>query len=579
MENKLPKINVQICPADMTLDDAIASSRELTENIKNPMLASMGFTTEYTIGDSKEYLTFIINGKDVDKLKDGESICIFAATGSGKTKVIEQISMSITKYKEIKIFTNRRAWKMQIIKDAYKDFDWKIIPDELIDKIKFNSNIEVMTYQDFVRHKHHYHGKKMTLICDECHCFAEDSTFTVYPQQMLDFLHANLDNTRRIYITATPEDVLPAIWNIESLTDAEFCPLTKDNFQEVIRKNPLKSETRIRHIYLMKTNWDYLTFRTYDPADRGTLIKYIDDNCEKGNKSLIFINDIDNGAELQEQLKVSQHIYSDDDKRSELCEIAVNEKFRSETLITTKVAENGLSLHDEKLSMIVAETYDSVVLQQVIGRARVSRRNPREITVLIPDYSFSQLGSIKGKLYMQLSNFMKSAENPDFAMQYLPQPNPCIYYDAILKRPVVNDTGIKTIRHQLNDITNMIEEENIQPHAFVRRILSIYDKDIQNIESLSIGYNVKAECIRRITEAWEAYKISEKNDEAVRVLKEALKAACNETEAYPKTFKSNIQLDTVNEILRFAGIHEKVYKSMVYGIMKDDSTSCENSNE
>ncbi len=33
MENKLPKIKVQICPADMTLDDAIASSRELTENI------------------------------------------------------------------------------------------------------------------------------------------------------------------------------------------------------------------------------------------------------------------------------------------------------------------------------------------------------------------------------------------------------------------------------------------------------------------------------------------------------------------------------------------------------------------
>lgn len=208
MENKLSKINVQIYPANMTLDDAIASSRELTENIKNPMLASMGFTTGYTIGDAREYLTSIINGKDVDKLKDGESICIFAATGSGKTKVIEQIAMSIPKDEEVKIFTNRRACKMQIIKDAYKDFDWKIIPDELIDKIKFNSNIEVMTYQDFVRHKHRYHGKKMTLICDECHCFAEDSTFTVYPQQMLDFLHANLDNTRRIYITATPEDDL-----------------------------------------------------------------------------------------------------------------------------------------------------------------------------------------------------------------------------------------------------------------------------------------------------------------------------------------------------------------------------------
>jgi hypothetical protein len=50
------------------------------------MLTSIGFITGYTIGDSKEYLASIINGKDVDKLKDGESICIFASTGSGKQK-------------------------------------------------------------------------------------------------------------------------------------------------------------------------------------------------------------------------------------------------------------------------------------------------------------------------------------------------------------------------------------------------------------------------------------------------------------------------------------------------------------
>ena len=578
MENKPQKIKVQLCPADMTLDDAIASSRELTENIKNPMLASMCFTIGYTIGDSKEYLASIINGKDVYKLKDGESICIFAPTGSGKTKAIEQIALNMSKGEKVIILTNRRPCKVQLTKDLCKSFDWKNIPDELIDKIKFNNNIEVMTYQDFVRHKHRYHGKKMILICDECHCFAEDSTFTVYPQQMLNFLHGNLYNTKRIYITATPDDVLPAIWNIESLPDAELYPLTKDNLREVILKNPAKSETRIRHIYLMKTNWDYLTFRTYHPANRDILIKYINDNCENGKKSLIFINDIDSGAELQEQLNGSQHIYSDDDKRSELHEIAINEKFSSDSLITTKVAENGLSLHDEKLSMIAAETYDITVLQQVIGRARVNRRNPREITVLIPDYSLSQLGSIKGKLYVQLSDFMKAAENPDFAMQYLPQPNPYIYYDAVLKRPVVNDTGIKTIKHQLDYITNIIEEENIYPHAFVRRILSIYDKDILNIESLSISYNVKTECIKRINEAWETYKISERNDEAVKTLKESLKAACNETKAYPKEFKSNIQLDTVNEILRFAGIHEKVYKSTVYDIMKDSPTSCETSN-
>lgn len=52
------------------------------------------------------------------------------------------------------------------------------------------------------------------LVCDECHCFAEDSTFSVYPQQMINFLKGNLDNTKRIYLTATPDDILPIIWDI-----------------------------------------------------------------------------------------------------------------------------------------------------------------------------------------------------------------------------------------------------------------------------------------------------------------------------------------------------------------------------
>ena len=55
--------------------------------------------------------------------------------------------------------------------------------------------------------------------------------------------------------------------------------------------------------------------------------------------------------------------------------------------------------------------------------------------------------------------------------------------------------------------------------------------------------------------------------DALATLKADLKAACNETGAYPKELKSNIQVDTVNDILRFAGICEKVLpESKVYKI-------------
>lgn len=548
-------MKIYLCPSKINPDDALASSGELTENLNIPMLAALSFVTGYELGNETDYLTSIINGKDTDELEYGESVCIFSPTGSGKTKAIEQISSVISKSTKTIILTNRYACKIQLIKDLAK---LKNIPDELIDKLQLSENIEVMTYQDFARKKHKYQGKKLVLICDECHCFAEDSTFSVYPQQMVNFLRGNLDNTKRLYITATPDDVLSIIWNIEALSDKNLYPLMNDNFMDFLRETPTSDSTRIKHTYIMKSDWNYITFKVYDPDNRETLIKYLNGYCSDGKKALIFINDLEVGADMQQQLCNSQHIYSDEDKKAEIQRIALKESFDCDALITTKVAENGLSLHDENLYVIVAETYDPVVLQQVIGRARVNRRNPREIVVLIPDYGLSHLGSIEGKLYMQLTEFKKVIDNPDFAMQYLQQPNPYIYYDAILKKPVINHIGYQQIQTQLNYTKSLKANELEKPHAHVHKVLELYGKPTDNIEELFIDYDNTKDCKMRITSAWSKYRNSDRDAQALKILKEELKTACNETGAYPKELKSNIQIDTVNDILLFAGINEIV---------------------
>lgn len=542
----------------MNPDDAKTSSIELTANINNPLFSALSLVTGYELGESDEYLVSIINGKDVDKLEYGKSVCIFSPTGSGKTNAIVQIAYTLEKQGKIIFLTNRCACKIQLIKDFLKKYGIKEIPEELTDKLKLTENIEIMTYQDFVKKRHRYHRKKFLLICDECHCFAEDSTFSVYPQQMINFLKSNLDNTKRIYLTATPDDVLPIIWDVEALSDKKLYPLTKDNFRDFLRNTPVADSTRIRHTYIMKSDWNYLTFKAYAPDKKENLIEYINKSCSNGQKALVFINDIASGSELKEQLANCQHIYSDEDKKAELHEIAINEKFMPETLITTKVAENGLSLHDEKLLLIVAETYDTITLQQIIGRARVNRRNPREITVLIPDYSLSNLGSIEGKLYMQLKEFQKAVENPDFAMQYLPQPNPYVYYDAILKKPVVNYIGYQQLQKQIDFIHSLKKSEQEEPHAFIRKVLSIYGKNTDSIDEMFIDYDTTKDCKQRILSAWEIFKSSDKDAEALKELKKSLKEACNETSAYSKELKSNIQIDTINEILRFAGINKRI---------------------
>lgn len=73
-----------IYPVNINPDDAFSSSGELTSNINTPLLSAMSLITGYKLGESDEYLVTIINGKYIDMLEYGESICIFSPTGSGK---------------------------------------------------------------------------------------------------------------------------------------------------------------------------------------------------------------------------------------------------------------------------------------------------------------------------------------------------------------------------------------------------------------------------------------------------------------------------------------------------------------
>lgn len=561
---------MEVIRVGIDYDAAKTSAKELKAAKLTPLIAGMSLATGYTLGEDTQYLSAILTTEDVDKLEYGKAIAVFSPTGVGKSWTIERIALDIAKHKQVIILTNRSACETQLKQELLRKSGITEIPAELINNVTVTDNLAVMTYQKFVKICHRYRGKEMVLFLDECHCLAEDATFAVYPQQLLRFLHGNLDNTVRVYMTATPEAVLPTLWDLEALSKTALYPLTAENFTEYLRFAPVQSETRIRHTYLMKPNWDYLTFKTYDPDNSQAFLDTLGAFTADGRKAFIYINDIQKGKDLQEQCGDSQHIYSDADKKSELHQITENSKFESTVLITTKVAENGLSLHDDSLSVIVAETFDPITLQQVIGRARVSRRKPREIIVLLPDYTASHLGSAASQLYMQMQEFDKSAESPDFAMQFQPQPNPYIYYDAITQKPVLNHIGLAELRRQFAMIGQWRAEESEQPHAYLRHILQLYGKDAAHIEALSVCYDNTTDCRARIRRAWETFKASDRSPTDLSTLKTALKAACNETGAYSKELKSNIQIETVNEILRFAGISEMLSSERrVYDVLSN----------
>ncbi|MDE5620993.1 MAG: DEAD/DEAH box helicase family protein [Ruminococcus sp.] len=559
---------IYIMPADSPYSIAELKERMVTvvEEQQYAVLRFLSLVSDFKIGDEKQYIGQVLDLNKVPNL--GESMIIAAPTGSGKTKAI----IKIIKNADVPVVysTNRISTLWQFKKDFIKATTNIDVPMEMIDIVSMGENITALTYQKFAEIAYQYKGKECMIILDEVHCLLEDATFSVYPEKFIRYLKSNLDNTSRIYLTATPDAVSPGIAYVECTSGTDKAPqtITWDTEVKSVFSDYAYYNTRVKMVYSVKSNWDYIDFKFYSPDDTKELTDYIKKANENDIKSLIYINDINKGKALQEALGNTQHVYSDDDKRKDIAEIAKNEKFADKNLITTKVAENGISLHDDELNLIVVETLDLITLQQVIGRARVNRKKPRKITVLIPDYSYTDIGNAIASISQQLKKAKEAAENPDNALEYAAEYPALIYYDSKVKKPVVNSMAIKSLEYQLRFLKDLREDEEI-PHAFAQKVFETYDKSTVITDDMFLSYDRITDFKSKVSFAFDDYMNSEKNAEALDKLKAALKDACNSTKVYNegKTISSNIQLSTVNDILKSAGIAFEIKpKIEIYGV-------------
>lgn len=534
----------------------INKASEISAVTSNPFIAGMSLVTGFTVGKSTEYLSSFPLLETVDKLDYGQSIAIFSRTGSGKTTAMLSVISALVKHETIVYLTNRKSCKEQVLREAIKKMLGIEASEDILDHIDIGT-FKVMTYQQFCKVRGTFNNKKFLMICDECHCFTEDATFSVYPQKIVNFIKLNCNNLKIIYLTATPEDVITVLWDIEKLSKEELYPLS-NNINDFLRFMPCKTETRIQHVFLMKSDWEYITFVTYDPNERDKLADYINKHNADGEKALILIGNKDDGELIKEKLNNCQYVYADEEKNGEVSVIAANERFETDSLASTKVLGNGVSLKDNDLSIIVAETLDIIALKQFIGRVRVNIKHPRGITVLIPDYSLSQIGAIESKIYHQLMEFERVLNNMCYYLEYPSQSDPFVYYDHITKQVVFNYLGYNQLKHQLEKIKALKAEEQETPHAYVRKVLECYGKSTDNIEELRIDYNNVKDCKERNAAAWEKFKSSEQDADALRCLKDDLTIACNKTGGYSKEIRTNLQIPTINIILGFAGIDEQL---------------------
>ena len=525
----------------------------------NPSIISMSRFIPTVIGPPNKYLSEVIDSDMIKKLQIGNSMVINGPTGCGKSQMIADYIEGKPPDETVVVIVPRCCIKRQLRREVAKEL---VIPPDKAEEFLEWKNVYILTYQSFINRQKQFKGKLLTVFLDECHCLSSDATFAMYPQQMTQWLENNLDTTKRIYITATIDNVLPLIWSKEYIEYDNRYPsnVILDASPEEIAMFDFRRYTRIQHLVLMKANWDYLNFKIYDPSDPQKLADYINDISKSGKKTLMLLNDIDKGSKFNQLLDPpARQIYSDsvdDALNEEISKITENSMFEGSGLITTKVANIGLSLHDSAIEVIVAESFEPEEIIQIIGRVRVDRRKPRPVTVLLPDYSSGDLGRMEHMLIEQLKNFKAAKENP-----YKYDREPYTYSSPEGRKLVANDLAIKTLDMKLKFIQKLKAEEQEHPHSFINHIFPFYGKDCYD-DTLRIDYDAIIDCKSRIQEAAKVFDESDHSAAALDKLRDGLREAFVKTgidfkrgnSKKPFDLSTNFQISTINDILEYGDV-------------------------
>lgn len=184
-------------------------------------------------------------------------------------------------------------------------------------------------------------------------------------------------SSTRIYMSATPEDVKPAIAAIEY-----------ENFKQPIYNDPaylrLLNSFNGAAIteYIFPRDYQHISLRFFSHWDTilGSIL-----NASDSNKWLIFVNQKETGRDLKKQLSSTLadfiHAASSSDTIRTLTR---RQCFDQKVLISTSVIDNGISIHDSLLKNIVLDFVDYIELVQMLGRKRTYYGENINLYVKVP---------------------------------------------------------------------------------------------------------------------------------------------------------------------------------------------------
>lgn len=277
----------------------------------------------------------------------------FCQVGTGKTFGTVHGAIPWAVERRLKIFyissrvANNDQTKTEIIKVLGMDHLTKELTPEGIRAKEDFGVIFITTY-----HKAYYYMintpemlKDFDIaIVDEIQAVLEDATFVGFTGEFLKKLPVVFGHARRLYLSATPDDVLPL------LTEAE-APYT---------------------IHILHMPRDYSFVKPHFFSKKELLLKEI--NQDKSDKKwLVFIPSIKAGQKFASGLKCSYCMLNGEVRECDpdtWRKVVSSKKFKEKVLIITRVCDTGFGLKDSQLINVAVFSISPTTLIQVLGRKR-----------------------------------------------------------------------------------------------------------------------------------------------------------------------------------------------------------------
>ena len=490
---------------------------------------------------NKKWVSEIVSERLVQRMQGNTPLFISSQTGSGKTTFIFEncIPAAEKEGKKVLYLCNRTALKNQIKKEAMKN-PWN--NSTYVDGIKVAEYkeyytekglskehkfglIDIYAYQEMLNFSQNKVDEYAVVVMDEAHFFLADAKFNPFTELILDIVTSIFKHTRRIYLSATPQESFGVIYETEkychkrTTIDAWQC-----KYNPLYNANPEASNLHLG-VIAVDEDYAYLQPRFFEIAQE--LQKLILNNSEA--KWLIFVRAKDMASELVQKLNLPDGdiTYYDADTDKELEQykrLIENEELAHRVTISTKVLDVGVNIKTENVNVVVFDD-DPIEIKQMVGRKRVKLDEDEKVLVYFHVPTIKELNKRKGCAENDLAEYQKTNEEYQRGI-YASIKSPLYIMDEKIH---INyyykvKTNYDFCRYdELIDEMSKVES-NQAKYVYADYILQQFHFKVSEIEKYFCSYEPKGEIAVKLRKCLSPYldqKITKEdlNDLAERLLK------------------------------------------------------------